>query len=544
MSQLSDGRLTALAGAAVFKRGLDYRRQGRVRLLKQTDSDLEAEVSGTEPYRLQLQRQGDRLSGWCACPADGFCKHLVAAALTWRDGDAVPQAAGPGDDLLKLLRAQQAETLARWLHEIALEDPQVGKRLRLLVAKDDVGEFGKSLADMLKVSGFLDWRRSNEYAKRLAMPLQLLAERLDDDPLQCFSLCGATLERLLKIYSRSDDSGGALRDRIHQFADLHRRAAAAACAGLDAKAFARNLLRWQKMDEWVFFAAASYWQALGEDGRDCYAALVEAEFAKLPASRGGRGTEAWLKEFGPVHRMEELALLRRDFDSLLRVLTRDLSSGHAYVRLVEVSREFGRERDALQWAERGVKAHPDWPSLRSLLAEELLRAGLNEEAVAVLWRDFQRHPMIEAWQRLKNATGAEWPAYRQRALDHVQSKERAVTDGLKDASPRLNLLLADGDIAGARVLVTSTVARPALLHDLASRLEPDHPVEAASLLRRIVDAELPAASEARSYARQVELIAAVVRLVPGPDVRAWVGELKLRYRARRKLLELLAARGL
>ena len=67
---------------------------------------------------------------------------------------------------------------------------------------------------------------------------------------------------------------------------------------------------------------------------------------------------------------EEIARSQRDFDTLLELLSRDLSSGYNYEKIVEACHEYGHDALAMNWAERGLKAHPRWPGMRRVLAKE------------------------------------------------------------------------------------------------------------------------------------------------------------------------------
>ena len=71
-----------------FSRGEAYYQQGAVTDLVQRGDTIHAEVEGSEvaPYRVRLQfDSGGVTSAGCTCPYDyeGWCKHIVAAALTW-----------------------------------------------------------------------------------------------------------------------------------------------------------------------------------------------------------------------------------------------------------------------------------------------------------------------------------------------------------------------------------------------------------------------------------------------------------------------------
>jgi tetratricopeptide (TPR) repeat protein len=238
--------------------------------------------------------------------------------------------------------------------------------------------------------------------------------------------------------------------------------------------------------------------------------------------------------------MEALAAVRGDTDTLIAVISQDLTSGHSYERVVAVCEAAGRHREATQWAERGLKAHPDWRGMRPILARQYERAGLTDEALELYWQDFQRQPTVETWQALKNAAGQQWPRYRTQALEEVCRRERALPDGRRDASLRTRLLVADHDFEAARVLAEQHALAPELLDSLSQRIAATHPECAAGLLRRFVDAVLPRC-QPRNYAYQAQQIARILALSPGPSYRAWVNQIRVQYSARRKFIAQLDA---
>jgi uncharacterized Zn finger protein len=71
-----------------FSRGNEYYQRGAVTDLVQRGDTIYAEVEGSEvvPYRVSLRfDSGGVTSAHCTCPYDyeGWCKHIVATALTW-----------------------------------------------------------------------------------------------------------------------------------------------------------------------------------------------------------------------------------------------------------------------------------------------------------------------------------------------------------------------------------------------------------------------------------------------------------------------------
>jgi superfamily II DNA or RNA helicase len=66
------------------KRGQNYFREGRVRIIQGSADNVEAEVRGSfDRYSVDLEWDGDELSTWCDCPAfdSGPCKHIWATIL-------------------------------------------------------------------------------------------------------------------------------------------------------------------------------------------------------------------------------------------------------------------------------------------------------------------------------------------------------------------------------------------------------------------------------------------------------------------------------
>ena len=81
---LSPSRLRELAGPKVYARGEKYCADGHVHLHEHTRDEAIGEVSGSQPYRVELNLASGKLAAECTCPAmadHGFCKHAVALGL-------------------------------------------------------------------------------------------------------------------------------------------------------------------------------------------------------------------------------------------------------------------------------------------------------------------------------------------------------------------------------------------------------------------------------------------------------------------------------
>jgi hypothetical protein len=235
--------------------------------------------------------------------------------------------------------------------------------------------------------------------------IQALSAAASIDWNEGIALYEYSLKRLMKVYEQSDDSGGAIGDRIHEIVAGYRQCLQQQPP--EGSERGKRLLELQRLDQWHFFGLREFWPLLGEAGQRAYAEAVEKEYAALPPPTAADRLQdrEWVHEFPIVDRMERLAAIRGEIDLLIRVIARDLTSGHSYARIIEICRDAGRDREATQWAERGYRHHPKWPGMRVLLAEQYQRAGLDDEALAL-------HGLLSALTalttKLAPVTGESW----------------------------------------------------------------------------------------------------------------------------------------
>lgn len=65
----------------IFKQGLDYYKQGRVKITNRDHSSVIASVQGTNLYIVRLTADARLFESVCTCPHKYICKHAVAVAL-------------------------------------------------------------------------------------------------------------------------------------------------------------------------------------------------------------------------------------------------------------------------------------------------------------------------------------------------------------------------------------------------------------------------------------------------------------------------------
>jgi uncharacterized Zn finger protein len=537
------------AGERAFERGSRYFFEGRVQVERISDGTIRGEAHGTDAYALWLKQKDGEWRWHCECPAaegGAFCKHLIAAVMAAAndavrkapDGESAakesPVATKP-DELLAFLRAQPAERLAGWLHELAQDDRDVEKRLQLYRAAEQPAVLKTALGKLISTGGFLDYRGAMRYAQRLEAGIEQLHDLLTRDPAECRALCEYALKRLFKVYGgNADDSAGAIGECLHQIADLHAQACEAAPPG---KALAKPLHDLKCADDWGLFPLARYWQALGHDGQADFVKRVLMEFERLPAVAAPE--QRYGESFGVVRRTEELARHTQDFELLQRVLRRDLSHSWDHLKVLESLREFGRGREALVWAEAAVKRFPDDSRLRVALSDCLAEAGLHDEALGQRWQCFVERPCDDYWDGLKRMSGKDWPEWRVRALELVASSEKGVV------SRRIGLLLHDGDLQAAVQLArdSNKVAVEALL-DVADAAKRSQPEAAGSFYLRAARAWTDRLNGASDYKRFVGYLVAASRLLPAAALSPLVSGVREQHRRKPKLMGMLDKAGL
>lgn len=66
-----------------WKRGEDYVKKGKVKLLRFDQKTAEGIAYGTETYQVKLEFKSGGISRSYTCPVNDFCKHMVALAIIW-----------------------------------------------------------------------------------------------------------------------------------------------------------------------------------------------------------------------------------------------------------------------------------------------------------------------------------------------------------------------------------------------------------------------------------------------------------------------------
>ena len=172
---------------------------------------------------------------------------------------------------------------------------------------------------------------------------------------------------------------------------------------------------------------------------------------------------------------------------------RDLSSAHDFLSLAELYQAARQPKQALAWAERGLRAFPGLPDrvgLRDFVASGYHRLGRHEDAVTLIWEEFESSGDLEHYRKLQahalqGAVG-DWPRWRERAMAHLRVRQGHGTykgpaggsETLADGSAVVEILLSDGEEDEAWTEACAAGCRPDLWMQLAKRREQDHPADA------------------------------------------------------------------
>jgi uncharacterized Zn finger protein len=591
---LTRDELLKRAGDRSFARGENYFRRGYVHDLAAGDDGLTAQVSGTVEYYVELWvDEGDLLSA-CTCPLgvdDIFCKHCVAAGLTWL---ADPNAAKPPnvkrsaqkpvtlEEVQHFLEQQEKPTLVQWMLDRAKQDQSWNQQLVLKVAAHrpqglDLTTFQRALQTAIALPGFLEWNEVSDYVDEIGSVLDSIQALLEDHPQAVIELSADGISLLETAMNSVDDSSGELGSLLEAFQSLHYEACK--LAPPDPVDLAEQLFDNEMESGFGSFSNAveTYADILGDRGLAHYRQLAETMWSEFPAL-SSKDAGAWDYKRHKLQRiLETLAKASGDLEAIVAIKRRDLSRPRTYQEIAQLYFQAGQADRALEWAEAGLKAfdRPD-SSLRDLLFDEYHRRGRIEEAMALAWQAFTESVSFYSYQKLQTqATQVkQWPAWREKALAHIRqqlapsppptvppsrrrtarhrtvpSRSVAVMPAWNPASRlgRDHSLLVEIFLSEAQEDLAWQEAQTGgcskqLWLKLADRRQRTHPDDALPIYQREIDYLIQQTNNP-AYAEAVSLLHKVhdlrVRLNQPTDFTTLVDHLRKTYKAKRNFIALL-----
>jgi uncharacterized Zn finger protein len=562
------GTLRELAGEKVFARGVAYHDDKQVEIISIDGARVLAKVIGSEVYRSELEGTGKKFSGECSCPAFsdwGFCKHLVAVALTANDLEpgAVEQAANRLSKIREHLRAGGIEPLVTMIMGLAERDPTLLGDLELAAAEvtaDDQTlfvQFKKAITEATRTRGFVEYREARDWAETIERILDRVANLIGIGRaklvLRLLDHFFARMDEALNSMDDSDGHGGAVYAKA---CEIHL--AACRAAKPEPTVLARELFAREMDTDWDFFHGASetYADVLGDVGLAEYRRLASEAWQTIKPLRAG-GRLAHDEQFGVRLRLgailESFAEREGDVDARIAIRANDLSTAYAYLGIAQLCLDHRREAEALKWAEEGVWQFEDHPDERLVffMADLYRRIGRNEDVDKLLWQNFERLPSIELYRKLKAAAGsrkAAIEAVRDRAVALLRSKLGKPETKARWSSPRellLRLLISEKLVAEAWEVVRGHGSGESQLMDLAKQSERSHPDEALSAYTHEVE-RLVSLGGQHNYEEASKIIARMQsirkRLGANADHAVFLADFTSRHKAKRNLMKLLQAK--
>lgn len=387
--------------------------------------------------------------------------------------------------------------------------------------------------------------------------MESLAELLKiDTAASLVELAEYAIKRVENALEQIDDSDGEVSGTVEALGDLHLKACAMALP--EPIGLAEGLFRLTITLPFnvCSFDVVTYRDVLGTEGLRRYRELAEAEWNKIKPRDGKDGRD---DDYGKRYRitrvMEQIAEVNGDIEELVGIKARDLSSAYRYLVIAEIYAKASQPDLALDWAERGLKVFAERPDnrLRDFLVTAYLELKRNDEALELVWIQFEERPILEHYSKLHDISVKldAWAAQRARALikvDEITAHEAARMSQWKSTSPtpnhslRLEIALWEDDLDTAWSLAHKGIWDRGLLIALAGKLESSRPVDAVSLYRRVIPTIIDQTNNA-AYEHAIKLIRKVGGLMKKQkqllQYEHYLAELRVQFKPKRNFIKLL-----
>ncbi|WP_244162904.1 SWIM zinc finger family protein [Streptomyces bungoensis] len=537
------------------------------------DGTIRATVPGRETYRVELVVTGQAgVAGTCDCPygADGhFCKHCVAVGLAALrhtasaapkpSADVVPAPRpaparpAPQDLMTPWLESLDREALLALLAEESAADPDLHARLllRAEVARADRAAVRDRVKGLLDAGtpardGYVDPEEAGAYARDVTQAVTIL-RALIAAGRAAEAVDGArwALWRLGEVY---ESAGGAedLWDLFTPVRDLmavHLRACRAARPDPDptARWLVGHLLG--PVGEVTLADPVDYRDVLGPAGLTRALDLATEAWRRDPTDKAKRLREQLLKAQG-------------DVNALITAYATDLApNGATHLRIARELDEAGRAGDALEWAERGLRAAGDRHDVDHGLVEWIcaryVRDGRLDEALTVRRDRFRSQGSLQAYRSLRSAARACgcWEEEREAALELLRAHagRGGVGPGLgHPARILVDVLLDEGEVDAAWEAAAGHADDRRLL-TLADRMRDHRPADALGVYLRLLE-PLKQSTGDQAYQEVARLLRSIrachERLGTVEEFTRRLSALRAELKRRPKLMKVLDENGL
>jgi len=575
------------AGTVYFERGEEYFEQGHVKALLEKDGIIRAYVTGTKVYRAALSLSSGEMNWKCSCPLgkdQEFCKHLVATGLAYIDGQKKSAKSSIKSKPItpKVIESYLSKQAVSDLVHIVMEQADIDEefyamlKLRVVAesASGNTSEMRNVLRQAMTITDFVSWRDTGSYMRgvdRVVGQLSILLTSKHAAQVIELAEYGMDLwEENIEVIDDSNGCMGMLRDDLHQ---LHFDACTAASP--EPVALAERIATRAINSKWEMFYGSykAYRDIFGVAGRARYREIVEAEWNALPSIAPDKEDPEEYGRSGTLKKMIlDFAEEDRDLDLVISILSRDLSHSYCYLRIAERYRKSRKYKLAREWAEKGLAAFDDHNDsrLRNFLADEYLRTKRTDDAMAMIWGNFEERPSLETYQDLAKYSKKvkSWEKWREKAFVHLRAdvkNRKAVFEEQKagnssqkqsvyyrwspqppDHSLLVTILLWEKYDEKAWAEAQSGGCREQLWLDMAKRREKTHPKNAIDIYRRQVKT-LAEQTNNMSYQEAVVFLGRIHTLMKKggneKEFSIWLNEIKTEYKRKRNFIKYVERRA-
>ncbi len=340
-------------------------------------------------------------------------------------------------------------------------------------------------------------------------------------------------------YGMIDDSLGNVGDAARDLLDVHLLACQAAPP--DPRELAGYLAgQWLTDTYGLVPALADYTELLGDTGT---AALRD---------RVAKACEASPEDSRFRHVMESVLEAEGDVDALIALYAAHLDQfGWQHLRIAHKLDEAGRPREAIEWAERGIRdcARPD-ARLVAYLADRYTATGRPRDLLELRRTLFAADRTLANFRALREAAigSGVWTAEREATLTLLREDAAAVQRTLWSTLPGPVLIdaLMDDDMASAWAAARDLASEPQWIR-LANASVTDRPADALAVYVRVIERLTQSTGESvyRQIAAHLIHARACHEALGTPEAfRHYVEVLRVTQKRKRTLMKILDQNGL
>ncbi len=542
--------LKAAAGPRSYDRGLDYLSQ--VRNVDFDGPEITATVYGSDTYEVCLTvgtgRSGNiALIGECSCPfgQDGnFCKHCVATGLAalrlTEKRQAIPASHEQRELLVSWLASLSKDELVAEILELLDSDRDLRRRLQLRAAarRANVHHVRRAVQNLVETDGFIEYAEASSYARDVSRAAEAIGALTDGGAAEdAIYLARDALHWVTEAYSSADDSSGSIGTAAHELLAVHLRACQAAPPDpVDLGEYLADLIIADNYD--LAPGLQEYRELLGDAGT---AAIREYTAAVYEAS-----PERW----NVRNLMESLLKAEGDLDALVAFHAAHLDDrGQQHLTNARLLDEAGRQDDALDWAERGVReaTSPD-SRLIDYVVARYEAAGRHDDILELRRSVFQTERSLASYRALRQAATASgtWPVERPKALAELGQDAKIRPAWSWNSPVLIDALLDDGDLDAAWTAADSVATQDQRIR-LADSSVAARPADALAVYLNAIT-PLTKQTGDNVYHQMAKLLLSVRachEVLGTPEkFRQYLTVLRMSQKRKRNLMKILADNGL